>query len=595
VSARTPEHDDTLVVAPPALQPKPPRRRPRYGLVTGIVVGALLVIVGSVYAIGYVMAGDRLPKKAVVAGVPVGGLTPDAAVAKLSEELGPKAAEPIKLTASGRSAQLKPADAGLRIDYEKSIAAAGGGRSLDPRQIVNVLTGGSATEAVIVVDEAKLTKATAALAAKWDRKAADALLSYSGATIKRKPAVTGFTLNRDAAATAIRGAFLVTTGPVTLRGEIHEPKITTEEVDKVIEDFAKRAVSAPINVKAGDYGTFAVSPAMIGKSITFEPQGGTLVPKLDAKRLLSNADNAVATVDFPKPKDATVRLVNGRPRVIPAVNGMRLTAEELAKAVGPALTKAGADRTVSVKLSPAKAKFTTQAARNLGIQQVTGQFTTHFPYLPYRNVNIGRAAELINGTLLKPGEIFSLNGIIGERTTANGFTEGYIIEGGKFRKELGGGVSQSATTTFNAMFFAGLKDIEHQPHTLYIDRYPAGREATVAWPSLDLKFQNDTNYGVLVQAWRVPGSPGQQGSITVRMWSTKVYDKVVATKPVKSNFTTGRDIKDDSKDCEPMEPVPGFDVSFQRLFYKDGAIVKRENFQWRYAPTDKVTCVPKKN
>jgi hypothetical protein len=144
------------------------------------------------------------------------------------------------------------------------------------------------------------------------------------------------------------------------------------------------------------------------------------------------------------------------------------------------------------------------------------------------------------------------------------------------------------------MFFAGLKDIEHQPHTLYIDRYPAGREATVAWPSLDLKFQNDTRYGVLVQAWRVPGSPGRQGSITVRMWSTKVYDKVVATKPVKSNFTTGRDIKDDSEDCESMEPVPGFDVDFQRLFYKGGTIVKRENFHWRYAPTDKVTCVPKK-
>ena len=85
--------------------------------------------------------------------------------------------------------------------------------------------------------------------------------------------------------------------------------------------------------------------------------------------------------------------------------------------------------------------------------------------------------------MLKPGEIFSLNGIVGERTAANGFVEGFIIKGGKFKEELGGGVSQSATTTFNAMFFAGLKDIQHQPHTLYIDRYPAGREATVAWPT----------------------------------------------------------------------------------------------------------------
>jgi vancomycin resistance protein YoaR len=595
VSTQTPEHDDTLIAVPPASQPQVRPKRPRYGVAAAIVVGSLLFIVAALYAIGYLMAGDNLPKKAVVSGVAVGGLSPEAGVEKLSGELGPRAAEPIKVTASGRSAELKPAEAGLQIDYEQSIAAAGGGRSLDPRHILTVLTGGSSTDAVIVVDQVKLSKATDNLAARWDRKASDARLSYSGATIKRTPAQTGFTLSRNEAATAIRGAFLVATTPVTLPAQIHEPKITTDEIDEVVEEFAKPAISAPVKVKAGSSDTFSVSPAMIGNSISFEPKDGTLAPKLDANILRKNASSAIATIQLTKPKDATVRLVNGRPKVIPAVNGTKLTAEELAKAVEPALTKSGADRTVSVQLTEDKAKFTTRDAKNLGVKQVTGQFTTHFPYLPYRNVNIGRAAQLINGTLLKPGEIFSLNGIIGERTKANGFTEGYIIKGGKFRKELGGGVSQSATTTFNAMFFAGLKDIEHQPHSLYIDRYPAGREATVAWPSLDLKFQNDTRYGVLVQAWRVPGAPGQQGSITVRMWSTKVYDKVVATKPVKSNFTTGRDIKDDSDECEEMEPVPGFDVDVQRLFYQGGTIVKRENFHWRYAPTDKVTCVPKKN
>ena len=80
------------------------------------------------------------------------------------------------------------------------------------------------------------------------------------------------------------------------------------------------------------------------------------------------------------------------------------------------------------------------------------------------------------------------------------------------------------------------------------------------------------------------GSPGKQGSITVRMWSTKSYDKVVATKPVKSKFTTGRDIEDDSEDCEPMEPGSRLRRRLSRLFYKGGTVVKRENFHWRYAP-----------
>ena len=177
---------------------------------------------------------------------------------------------------------------------------------------------------------------------------------------------------------------------------------------------------------------------------------------------------------------------------------------------------------------------------------MTGEYTTYFPYAEYRNVNIGRAAELINGTVLKPGETFSLNRIVGERTAENGFTEGFIISGGKFKRELGGGVSQSATTTYNAMFFAGLKDVEHQPHTLYIDRYPPGREATVAWPNLDLRFTNDTKYGVLVQASTVKATGSSRGSITVKMWSTKTWDKVESTTPAKSNYTTGRDITDDS-------------------------------------------------
>jgi len=276
--------------------------------------------------------------------------------------------------------------------------------------------------------------------------------------------------------------------------------------------------------------------------------------------------------------------------VVPAVDGTRVEAQALARAVEPVLTLKGDERTADVELTGAKAAFSTEDAERLGITEVTGQFTTYFPYAEYRNVNIGRAAKLINGTLLKPGETFSLNGVVGERTKANGFTEGFIINGGKFQRELGGGVSQSATTTYNAMFFAGLKDVEHQPHTLYIDRYPPGREATVAWPDLDLKFQNDTRYGVLVQASTVRSTPGRRGSITVRMWSTKTYDKVESSALAKSNFTSGRDLVDTSSSCEPQAPAQGFDVRYSRLFYRGGEVVKRERFSWRYGPTDRIRC-----
>jgi len=580
----------------PSHTPRPARAaggRPRSGgrRIVAAVVGTVVVLIGGAYLVGYLMAGDKLPKNAQVAGVAVGGLSRSGAVEKLETDLGSRTSAPIPVVAGGKDAQLDPAEAGLRIDYARSVAAAGGGRSLNPAQILRVLTGGSATDAVLVVDQVKLRGTVQGLADRVDQPPIDATLAYDGARIKQTKAEDGLVLQQDAAATALQDRFLLPRTPVLeLPVQTSEPEVTSAEVDEVVASFAEPAVSAPVRVVAGSAGSFEVSPTMIGNAVTFAAQDGTLVPRLDAAKLRRNAAAVVKGVELTKPKDATVRIVDGNPKVIAAADGTTVDAANLAKAVEPALTKSGDDRRADVELTGADADFSTADAEKLGIREVTGEFTTYFPYATYRNVNIGRAAELINGTVLKPGETFSLNGIVGERTKANGFTEGFIISGGRFRKELGGGVSQSATTTYNAMFFAGLKDVEHRPHTLYINRYPPGREATVAWPNLDLKFQNDTKHGVLVQASVDKATSSRRGSITVKMWSTKTYDRVVATETVKSNFTSGRNLEDDSATCEPTSPVQGFDADYQRVFYRDGDVVRRQSFSWHYGPTDQVTC-----
>lgn len=559
------------------------------------VVGGVLVIIGVLYVAAYLVAGDKLPKKAQISGVAVGGLHPSEAVGKLTAELGARAAKPLNLTVRDDRAELKPVDAGLSVDYVKSVDAAGGGKSLNPARILTVLTGGSATDAVVVADEPKLQAAVGELSKKFNHAPVDAAVAYQGTNIKQKPAREGITLRNDPAAAMIKGSFLRTTGPLELPADVAQPAVTDQEADQLVASFAKPAIAAPVKVNVSSSRSFEVSRRMLAASIDFVPQNGTLVPEFDAKKLRRNAKPAIKRVELVEPRNARVRLVKGKPKVIPAVDGTTVAADDLKKAIEPILTKPAAERTVKVQLTGAKATFSTEDAKKLGIKQVTGKFTTYFPYLPYRNINIGRAAALINGTLLKPGDVFSLNQVVGERTKANGFTEGFVIKGGRFRKDLGGGVSQSATTTYNAMFFAGLKDVFHKPHGLFIDRYPPGREATVAWPSVDLKFQNDTKYGVLVQAYIVKGTPSSKGSITVKMWSTKTYGKIVATAPDKSNFKNGREVTDDSPKCEPSSSVPGFDVRYQRLFYQNGDVVRRENFFWRYAPTDKVTCKkPKK-
>ncbi len=578
---RAPAADDSL-----------PRQRRRRGAgkVLGVLVGILLLAAAVLYAVGYLIAGDRMPKDAEISGVAVGGLDRKTAADRLSAEFQERAEEPITVKIKNTTDEVKPAQAGLSIDYSKTVEQAGGGRSLDPRHIWQVLTGGGPTTVVPSVDSRKLDAAVAALAAEHDAAPKDATLKIDGSTPVVTKAKAGVRLDQSPAADKLQRSYLTDSGPVELPAEVAEPEVTDDEVSTVVREFVKPAVAAPITVQAGRAGSMELTPAMIGNALTFQPQNGTLAAALDGAKLFEGAEGALEKIERTKPRDATVRLVDGKPTVIPAVDGTDVSREDLVKAVEPALTKSGTERTVSVELRGAKAKFSTADAEKLGIKEVTGKFTTYFPYASYRNVNISRAAELINQTLLKPGDTFSLNGIVGERTKANGFTEGNIITGGKFRLELGGGVSQSATTTFNAMFFAGLKDIEHQPHTLYIDRYPPGREATVAWPNLDLKFGNDTKYGVLVEAKVVKAKPGKRGSITVRMWSTKTYDKVESSKPKRSNFTSGRSIVDTSPKCQPMSAVPGFDVKYSRLFYSGGKVVKTEKFSWRYAPTDEVRC-----
>jgi vancomycin resistance protein YoaR len=279
--------------------------------------------------------------------------------------------------------------------------------------------------------------------------------------------------------------------------------------------------------------------------------------------------------------------------VIPAKPGVSFDPADVSSAFLKLVTRKGDDRRMKVEATVAEPDFTTADAKALGIKQKVSSFTTYYPYAEYRNTNIGRAAELVDGTVLAPGETFSLNDTVGERTRENGFTEGFIISDGIFKEDLGGGVSQMATTTFNAMFFAGLEDVEHKPHSFYIDRYPVGREATVAWGAVDLRFRNDTPYGVLIDAHLTPSTPSTQGVLTVSMWSTKVWD-VTATTSERYDRTQPQTRVLRTEDCYPNEGYAGFDVDVTRHFHRPGHSrpTRPEGFHPTYTPSDPVLCRP---
>jgi vancomycin resistance protein YoaR len=321
-----------------------------------------------------------------------------------------------------------------------------------------------------------------------------------------------------------------------------------------------------------------------------KPVGPELQAVLDEKALLAALTPKMRTIAL-APRDASIRIVGGRPKVVPGRTGVTFDPKDVTGPFLDVLTRTGEARTLTVRSVAAKPGLTTPDARKLGVTEKVSSFTTNFPYASYRNVNLTRAASLVNGTLLTPGETFSLNETVGERTAENGFTKGFIISDGVFREDFGGGVSQVATTLFNAAFFAGLEDVEHKPHSFYIDRYPVGREATVAWGSVDLRFKNTTPYGVLIQADVDKSSPSRQGAMNVSMWSTKYWD-VKAGLSARHNTTPPKTRRLSGPECVPNDGYSGFDIDVYRLFYRAGSdkLDHRETMHTRYTPSDTVVC-----
>ncbi|MDN5724993.1 MAG: VanW family protein [Propionibacteriales bacterium] len=564
--------------------------RGRAGKIVGLVLGGLALVVIGFYAFGYFAASDKLPRNAAIAGVPIGGLTRSEAIDKVEAEVGQSAKESITVTVDGKDYTVDPAEAGLGVDVAATVDQSGAGRSADPRHILRILTGGQDRGLEITEDRARLDAAVAKIAEKTDRAATDATIKIEKGKVKTTKSKQAFTLDRAATADLVRGAYLNSTAVQAATGKT-DAEISDEDIAEA-KAFAEKAVSGPVKVSVKNEGSFSVGPQTIGKSYSFVVEDGKVVAKQDPKQLAKGIKPDIESVDIEEPVDARVEISGGKAKVIPAKDGWQIDADTAVKAVTENLTKSGKDRQVEINAKKVKAKYTTEQAKKSGVKEVISSFTSAFPHAAgsnYRTINLTVAARLMNNTFLAPGETFSLNGEIGPRSRSQGFVDGSFIEGGVLQQGLAGGISQSATTVYNAAFFSGLEIVEHQPHTLYFDRYPAGREATVYYPSIDVKFKNNSPYGVVLTASVAPSSPGKKGAITVKIWSTK-YFKVETATPVKSNFYSGTTRYMSGPNCVPQGPIQGFTAKYYRIIKVNGKQVKREDYTWRYSAGDDIRC-----
>ena len=248
-------------------------------------------------------------------------------------------------------------------------------------------------------------------------------------------------------------------------------------------------------------------------------------------------------------KDAVVTFSGRTPTVRPHVAGVGAR-RRLDRAPRSGRPSRRTTRTATVATKPTEPEFTTAIAKATLPKEKISSFTTNFPVGQPRVHNIRLASRIINGTYIPPGEQFSMNGILGERTAAKGYIEAGIIRDGRAATSYGGGISQVSTTIFNAAFFSGMQLDAWTPHYYYISRYPEGREATISWPNLHNKFTNTTDGGVLIQV------AVTDSSITVTFWGTKKFD-VTATKSARYDIVQPKKFSDPGPDCLDQSPVAG--------------------------------------
>lgn len=595
---RTP---DTPDAQPPAGAVVPPPETPDGDTARGrpawwrrrsvLVPAAAVAVLGAAYAVDLAVSSGEIPRNTVVAGVRIGGLSPAAATSALHDRLQPRVAAARTVVAADVRTQLSPGDAGLALDIRRTIDLAAD-QPLAPWTRLVSFFADREVGPVLAVERTALDAQLDAIAEQVDRAPVEATVAVDGTTPRVVQPVDGRALDRGGAADALTAALRADRDPGTqirLPVRVTHPHVSVATAQRVLDETVTPALSGPVDLLAQDgsrHGQIPVSA--IAASLTFTPgEDDSLVVGIDPAKLEKALGPRLSVLGTPA-EDARFQVTGDTIRVVPSVDGTGIDPVALAKSLMPALERTG-QRTVTARLGPVRAAFTTEQAQALGITEKVSSFTTHFAMSPSAT-NIRVVAEKVDGALVRPGETFSLNDFTGPRGTAQGYVPSMVIEHGQLAMAVGGGISQFATTMFNAVFFAGLEDVHHKTHSFYISRYPAGRDATVFDGLIDLAWKNDSPTGIYVQTRWVPGS------ITVTFWGTRHYDIESISGP-RRNITQPSvqdKVDDGSGSCIPQSGAAGFDITVTRVFrdVETGAELRRQDFRTHYIPEAVIHCRP---
>lgn len=558
---------------------------PRTSRRTPILIGVGIAAVIAVSLGIFVATNGAVRPGTTVSGVAIGGMSPDEAIAVLEDSVSTKVNRKLEISAGDQVFELRPRAAGITLDAQATVDQATS-TGFNPFQVIFDLFGSREIEPVIAIDQDALEDSVASIADVVNLNPIEPKLAVSNNDVTLTQGSDGLEVDREALKNQIVSMATQTRSMIVAPLAVTPPSVSAADSSRA-EELAQQAVASPVTVSVGEI-TATIPAEAIAQALSFTAQGNQLSPELDGAILHASIANALKRAGTPG-RDASFKIDKGSPVVVPSIVGSGVSDSELATAVLGVLSKQGNDRSVSVPLGTREPELTTAAAQQLGINDKLSSFTQNFPYAAYRVTNIGQAAKYIDDTILMPGETFSMNDTIKERTVKNGYTVGTVIgPGGVFEDALGGGVSAATTAMWTAAFFAGMERTDTRAHSLYISRYQPGLEATVAWGIFDMKFTNNSPNAVLIKTKMT------NSSMKVTFWGTRQYDSIEADFGERINIKQPKKIVVTTKKCVPQAGIEGFTITVDRVFIKDGVEVIREPMTTIYNAGPDIVCKKKK-
>ncbi len=542
-----------------------------------VAIAAGVVAIG-VLALHLAHRGRPLPRVSVGA-TDVGGLSAGRLRAAVAAVAGRREAMPVTLVAPGWRSTARAAELGAVVDAEatagRALRAGRGNLALALYNDVSSTWRRRRVEPVTRVDGGRLAGYLRSAGGALERAPDIGAIRADPATLTVSSRAPHPGRRVDRGRLAARLARAVAAGartvPVPLRRVA--PPDTARDVARVAAE-ARRSLAGALRLTAGSAST-TLSPRRIAPLLRLEPAPGGRGARLgaDPAGVRDALDALAAALDRPA-RQTEIAVPAATPlldtKTDTSFRARRVDVRVRSGRAGQELDRARARRALDALLAAGRGagrlpvstrppRIAVAAARR--IDSLIGTFTTLFPCCQPRVRNIRRIAEIVDGTVIAPGAQFSLNGVAGRRTRARGFVPAPFIANNRLVQSVGGGVSQFATTTYNAVFFSGLRIDRHTPHSEYISRYPPGREATVDYPSLDLLWTDDTPAPVVVRSSSTPTS------VTVSLYGQDLGRRVRAV-------TTDR------------RPLAGgdFQITVQRVVrYRDGR-VRRASYTTSYRP-----------